>query len=144
MARVRLTVLALLGSLLSAPGARADIADLLGGPPQVLSPQQAFAPELAAGADGLLELRFTIAPGHYLYRDRLAVTGADGVALDPPLPAGEPHDDAEFGRVRVLRGPQRVALGIPASPGAGIDLRYQGCAEGRLCYAPVRVHLQLP
>lgn len=144
MGRALRVALAVLMALSLAPAARADIAGLLGGPPQVLSPQQAFAPELVAGTDGTLELRFTIAPGHYLYRDRLAMTGADGAALAPALPAGEPHDDAEFGRVAVLRGPQRIALGIPARPGAGIDLRYQGCAEDRLCYAPVRTHLQLP
>ncbi|MFZ5493121.1 MAG: protein-disulfide reductase DsbD N-terminal domain-containing protein [Pseudomonadota bacterium] len=134
----------LLTGLLLAPVAHADLAGLLGDTLQILSPQQAFAPELAAGADGTLELRFVIAPGHYLYRDRLSVTGAKNTALAPALPAGEPYDDAEFGRVLVLRGPQRIPLGVPAEAGVGIDLRYQGCAEGRLCYAPVRAHLQLP
>lgn len=138
------TSIVLLAGLLLAPVAWGDLAGLLGNAPQVLSPQQAFAPELATRADGTLELRFAIAPGHYLYRDRLTVAGTDDSALKPALPAGEPYDDAEFGRVLVLRGPQRIPLGVPAGFGAGIDLRYQGCAEGRLCYAPVRVHLQLP
>lgn len=137
-------LLAALAGLLLMPTAHADLANLLGGPPPVLSPQQAFAPELAADADGQLELRFSIAPDHYLYRDRLAATDATGSSLNLDLPAGEPYDDPDSGRVMVLRGPQRVALNVPARPGAGIELRYQGCAEGRLCYTPVRVHLQLP
>jgi thiol:disulfide interchange protein DsbD len=135
---------AVLIGLSVAPATRADFAGLLGGASSVLSPQQAFGPQLAAGADGQLELRFEIAPGHYLYRDRLTATDASGEAVKLDLPAGEPHDDPESGRVMVLRGPQRIALGIPARPGAGVDVRYQGCAEGRLCYAPVRTHLQLP
>ena len=134
----------LVGALLLAPAAWADLADLLGVAPQVLTPQQAFAPELRSGADGMLELRFEIAPGHYLYRDRLSVADASGAALTPALPAGDAYDDPESGRVAVLRGAQTIALGIPARPGVGIGLRYQGCAEGRLCYAPVSVRLQLP
>lgn len=137
-------VLLMLIGLSLAPAAWGDLADLLGDASQVLSPQQAFGPQLAAGADGQLELRFEIAPGHYLYRDRLVATDASGAAVSLDLPAGEPHDDPDSGHVMVLRGPQRIALGIPARPGAGVDVRYQGCAEGRLCYAPVRAHLQLP
>lgn len=137
-------VLAVLVGLSSTPATTADIADLLGGTTGVLSPQQAFAPQLVAGVDGMLELRFTIAAGHYLYRDRLAVVGPDGAELVLALPPGESYDDPEFGRLAVLRGAPRIPLGIPARPGTRIDLRYQGCAEGRLCYAPVRVPLQLP
>lgn len=127
---------------LAAP-AWADLAGLLGGPPAVLSAEQAFAPQLLSGADGRLELRFTIAPGHYLYRDRLQLTDAAGAPLTVTLPPGEPYDDPELGRVAVLRGTPTLRLDLPARPGIGIGLRYQGCAEGRLCYAPVRIDLQL-
>jgi thiol:disulfide interchange protein DsbD len=134
----------LVACLLLSPGAHADLADLLGNKPAVLSPQQAFAPQLVAGADGRLQVQFRIAPGHYLYRDSLQLTDAGGAALHPELPAGEPYDDPESGPVTVLRGQQSLALGIPAQPGAAIGLRYQGCAQGRLCYAPVNLRLQLP
>jgi len=88
--------------------------------------------------------RFRIAPGHYLYRDRLLLTDAAGVPLQAQLPPGDVYDDPEFGRVAVLRGDQDIHLPVPARPGATIGLRYQGCAQGRLCYAPVSVQLQLP
>jgi thiol:disulfide interchange protein DsbD len=136
--------LALLAGCLLLPAANADLAGLLGDQPAVLSPQQAFAPQLAAGADGMLQVQFHIAPGHYLYRDRLQLTDAKGAPLHPQLPPGELYDDPEFGPVAVLRGEQTVHLDIPALAGATIGLRYQGCAQGRLCYAPVGLRLSLP
>jgi len=140
---VRRPLLLLVACLLSG-GVNADLAGLLGGAPSVLRPEQAFAPQLAAGADGRLAVQFRIAPGHYLYRDRLQVTDAKGAPLHPQLPPGEVYDDPEFGPVAVLRGEQTLHLDIPAVAGATIGLRYQGCAQGRLCYAPVGLRLSLP
>ncbi len=136
--------LALLAGCLLVPAATAGLADLLGDKPAVLSPQQAFAPQLVAGADGRLQVQFRIAPGHYLYRDRLQLTDATGAPLQAELPPGDIYEDPELGRVAVLRGDQNIHLHIPTRPGAVIGLRYQGCAQGRLCYAPVSVQLQLP
>lgn len=134
----------LAGCLLLSPGVDADLAGLLGEKPAALRPEQAFAPRLVAGADGRLEVQFHIAPGHYLYRDRLQLTDANGVPLRPELPPGDVYDDPEFGRVAVLRGIQSIHLDILAQKGAAIGLRYQGCAQDRLCYTPVSVRLQLP
>ncbi|WP_448507111.1 protein-disulfide reductase DsbD N-terminal domain-containing protein [Immundisolibacter sp.] len=140
---MRRSLLLLIGCLLS-PAVNADLADLLGGTPAVLRPEQAFAPQLVAGADGRLAVQFRIAPGHYLYRDRLQVTDARGTPLRLQLPPGELYDDPESGSVAVLRGEQTVHLDIPALTGATVGLRYQGCAQGRLCYAPVSLRLRLP
>ena len=79
----------LAGCLLLSPAANADLAELLGDKPAVLSAQQAFAPQLVAGADGRLLLQFRIAPGHYLYRDRLQLTDATRAPLHPELPPGD-------------------------------------------------------
>lgn len=140
---MRRSLLLLIACLLS-PGANADLADLLGGEPAVLRPEQAFAPQLVPGADGRLTVQFRIAPGHYLYRDRLQLTDAKGAPLHPQLPPGEVYEDPEFGPVAVLRGDPTLRLDIPARAGATIGLRYQGCAQGRLCYAPVSLRLSLP
>lgn len=131
----------LTGCLLLSPAAHADLANLLGDKPAVLSPQQAFSPQLVTGADGRLAVQFRIAPGHYLYRDRLQLTDAGGAPLRAQLPPGDVYDDPEFGPVAVLRGAQNIPLDLPARTGTSIDLRYQGCVQGRLCYAPVRVNL---
>ncbi len=134
----------LLGCLVLSPVAAAGLAELLGDAPTVLRPEQAFAPSLLAGTDGRLRVEFRIAPGHYLYRDRLQLADANGAPLSPDLPAGETYDDPELGPVTVLRGVQTIALNIAARPGATIGLRYQGCAQGRLCYAPISLRLSLP
>ena len=140
---MRKSLVLLIACLLS-PGVNADLADLLGGAPAVLRPQQAFAPQLVTGTDGRLTVRFSIAPGHYLYRDRLQLTDAKGAPLHPQLPPGELYEDPEFGPVAVLRGEQALHLDIPAVAGTAIDLRSQGCAQGRLCSAPVSLRLSLP
>lgn len=140
---MRRSVILLIACLLS-PGVNADLADLLGGTSAVLRPEQAFAPQLVTGADGRLAVQFRIAPGHYLYRDRLQVTDARGAPLRPQLPPGDVYDDPESGPVAVLRGDQTLHLDIPAHAGATIGLRYQGCAQGRLCYAPISLRLSLP
>ena len=144
MAKAVGRALALLAGCLLLPAAHADLAGLLDDQPAVLSPQQAFAPQLAVGTDGRLQVQFHIAPGHYLYRDRLLLTDATGTPLRAQLPPGEAYDDPEFGAVAVLRGVQHIPLDLPASTGTIVRLRYQGCAQGRLCYAPVQVDLQQP
>ncbi|WP_440940392.1 protein-disulfide reductase DsbD domain-containing protein [Immundisolibacter sp.] len=143
MTRRRVATL-VLGAVLATPVAAGGLADWLGAPAPVLQPQQAFGPQLQAVGDGRAQLRFSIAPGYYLYRDRLRVTGSDGQALPVTLPAGEPYQDPEFGAVTVLRGELRIDLPATVGPGASLDVRYQGCAEGRLCYAPVQLRLQVP
>ncbi|MGK2942282.1 MAG: protein-disulfide reductase DsbD domain-containing protein [Immundisolibacter sp.] len=134
----------LLGNLILLSPVSAGLADLLGGRPEVLLPEQAFAPQLLVGSDGNLEVRFHIAAGYYLYRDRLRLTTDSGESLQLELPPGEAYDDPEFGRVAVLRGVHAIKLVVPARSGVAINLRYQGCAEGRLCYTPVQLRLSLP
>ena len=140
----RLAAGLLLGGLLATPVAAGGLADLLGVSAPILQPQQAFGPQVQVVGDGRAQLRFDIASGYYLYRDRLRVTGGDGQALPVTLPAGETYQDPEFGAVAVLRGELRIDLPATVGPGATVDVRYQGCAEGRLCYAPVQLRLQVP
>ncbi len=137
-------MLLLANLILPSPAVSAGLAELLGGRPEVLLPEQAFAPQLLVGSDGKLEVRFHIAAGYYLYRDRIRLTSDRGESLQLELPPGEAYDDPEFGRVAVLRGMHAIKLAVPARPGVAIDLRYQGCAEGRLCYTPVQLRLSLP
>ncbi|GAB4348762.1 MAG: hypothetical protein Kow0073_01810 [Immundisolibacter sp.] len=132
------------GAVLAMPVAAGGLADLLGAPAPVLPPQQAFGPYLQMRRDGPAQLRFRVAPGYYLYRDRLRLTGSDGQALSVTLPAGEPYRDPEFGEVAVWRGQVRIDLPASIKPGTWLDVGYQGCAEGRLCYAPVQQRLWVP
>ena len=100
----------------------------------------AFKPAVVL-QDGELTVRYSIAPGYYLYRDRLGFESATpGVTVGPAaLPVGLDHEDEFFGRQVIYRGD--IAVGVQvAFDGPPRDfevkLKLQGCADGGLCYPP--------
>lgn len=114
---------------------------------------QAFALEAIADGSGALLLRFTPAPGYYLYRDRSSfrVRGADGiVAGKPRWPRGTSHHDEHFGDVIVYFDQVEVALPLQRSAGPAstieLDATFQGCQANGICYPPMtrRITVQLP
>jgi thiol:disulfide interchange protein DsbD len=105
-----------------------------------LPPQAAFKPTTSI-ADGMLVVDYTVAPGYYLYRDRLGFESATpGVNVGTPrFPVGEDHEDDYFGKQVVYRGTFRVAMpvGFDGPPrGFDLKLKLQGCADAGLCYPP--------
>jgi len=81
--------------------------------------------------------QFIIAPGHYLYQERITVTTDAGpVALD--LPKGKIKEDEIFGKVPVYYNSVEFALpqGLKNA-----TLTYQGCSEAGLCYPPQKVQI---
>jgi thiol:disulfide interchange protein DsbD len=101
-----------------------------------MEPEQAF--QLAVdqqGGDGKLRLDWTIAPGYYLYRDRLQVTAGPGQALGEIVrPAGQSKADPNFGKVEVYH--DGVSLQVDTGRATSVDVSWQGCAEAGLCYPP--------
>jgi len=98
---------------------------------------QAFRLEQHHDADGRTVVRFTIAEGYYLYRQRFAFEATPGLLTGPvPLPAGEPKHDEWFGDVQVYHS--GVDIPLPLAPGRGgqVKVTYQGCADRGLCYPP--------
>ena len=99
--------------------------------------EQAFVLQVEQGSNGSgpVRLRWQIADGYYLYRDRIEVTGATaGTSLEVAKPAGEPKDDPNFGMMEVYH--QSVTIEVK-SPGAGpLHVTWQGCADAGLCYPP--------
>ena len=61
-----------------------------------------------------IEVRYVIAKGYYLYRDKLKLQSPDGTAVVGALvlPAGEEKDDEEFGRVFIYRNELRVPVPV--------------------------------
>jgi thioredoxin:protein disulfide reductase len=109
---------------------------------EFLDPEVAF--RLAATPDGpdRVRLHWTIAPGYYLYRDRIKVaTTTPGVTLGKTdFPPGITKTDEYFGE-QVIYHDELVAR-VPLARGAGgaqplaLTVTYQGCAEAGLCYPP--------
>jgi thioredoxin:protein disulfide reductase len=88
-----------------------------------------------------LTVAWQIAPGYYLYRDKLTFAAAGRIELGAAtLPAGEPHTDDNFGDVEVFY--DYIEAKIPfarASPDeleVEITAGFQGCKEDSICYPP--------
>lgn len=129
--------------LLPAP-ARASTADVLRAAAtdsssqeeEFLKVDQAFKPEVSR-LDNELIVRFTIAPGYYLYRDQFRFK-AEGVSLAPPqFPEGKLKHDEYLGEQIVYFNHVEVRVPIQSGPDAfDLKLTFQGCAEAGLCYPP--------
>lgn len=133
--------LARLALLVAAATGSAGAADFL-------DPKDAFRVEVDAAQDRAT-VRFVIAPGHYLYQERIKFTLDDGGQrrkVDAVLPDGKLKDDPSFGPVIVYPDSfvATVSLGEPARrDGAELHVAYQGCSEAGICYPPVTEKLRL-
>jgi thiol:disulfide interchange protein DsbD len=117
-----------------------------------LPPEQAFGFEAIAGDGETLLLRFTPAPGYYLYRDRTALAlDARGIELGAPRwPQGVAHRDEHFGDVVVYF--DRVDVPVPlrrSNAGAQtvvLTATFQGCQDEGICYPPMtrKVRVDVP
>jgi len=135
-----------IGALLTALG--------LAGPapaagPKLLPADQAFRLSARALDAKTLEIRFDVADGYYLYRDKLkfGVEPAAAGAGTPTLPPGAVIEDEFFGRVSTYRGPVVIRLPLAAGqPGGSVSLEVdsQGCADAGVCYPPQQQRLTLP
>jgi thiol:disulfide interchange protein DsbD len=107
-----------------------------------LPPDVAF--RLGARVDGeLLKVRWVIADGYYLYRQKIEVKAEspDLQVFAPQLPRGVTKTDPYLGTQEIYT--QQVEVGVPftrldagAHP-VQIKVTYQGCAEAGLCYPPI-------
>ena len=108
----------------------------------VLAPEVAFQLQLKPLDKQTVQADFSIAPGHYLYRERIkfSVLSPSNITLtDIELPAGEIKDDANFGKQEVYHRDFQASLKLSA-PTEKLTLlaSYQGCSEKGLCYAPIK------
>lgn len=114
---------------------------------EVLPPDEAFKLDIEVQDANTLRADFIIAPGHYLYRDRIKFAPAKSSETslsisNVALPAGEPKEDAYFGRSEVFHNNVSALLtlnhagNVPRS--IVLEASYQGCSEKGLCYSPIR------
>jgi thioredoxin:protein disulfide reductase len=109
---------------------------------QFLKPEKAFPFEARLLQRDLLEIRFQIAPGYYLYRDKFqfAIEPTEIKLGTPQFPAGQVKEDPTFGRTEIFRGESAILIPLTPSPPTGkpitLAITYQGCADSGLCYPP--------
>jgi len=118
-----------------------------------LPSEQAFGFDAIASDGNTLLLRFSPAPGYYLYRDRtsLKLEGSAGVLADTPRwPAAQSHRDEHFGDVSVYFNQVEVPLPLRRTVADAVDgtlvVTFQGCQTDGICYPPMtrRVKLSIP
>jgi thiol:disulfide interchange protein DsbD len=129
------------------PGGTAGASDAL-----PLPEAEAFRFEAIVGSPDELLLRFTPAPGYYLYRDRTELSLEAGGARAGGIawPASQPHVDEHFGEVQVFFDQVDATLPLVRTDAgampATLTVTFQGCQEDGICYPPMTrtVALQLP
>ncbi len=130
--------LILLGGLLWLPPAGAQDDELL-------EPGQAFRFSASALDAGRVEVRWDIAPGYYMYRDKFRVQLLEGDATLGPvgIPPGKPKQDPFFGELEVHTGSVKLDVPVQRQPGGPlkvlIEAQGQGCNEPvGVCYPPLK------
>ena len=114
----------------------------------LLPPEVAFKFSARALDAGTLEVRYEIAKGYYMYRDRFKFAAEpDTVKLGTAqFPPGEIHNDEFFGKVETYRKEVRIRLPFTLdSPGETLKLTVtsQGCADVGVCYVPQQQSAQI-
>ncbi|HEY0634378.1 MAG TPA: protein-disulfide reductase DsbD, partial [Gammaproteobacteria bacterium] len=117
---------------------------------ELLEADQAFQASAIALDGQTLQINWVIAPGYYLYRDRLKfeLLDAEGITLGAPqIPQGEEKEDEFFGRIQVFHNSVEVRLPLTRTATAPtaltLQLGYQGCAELGVCYPPIKQKLAI-
>lgn len=113
------------------------------GAQRFLPVEEAFSAEVESATSEAVTLRWSVAEGYYLYRDKIDIAAASAAPIDlgdPVLPEGMIADDRYFGESEIYREgfTTRVPIVSDGAIPAQFDLTatYQGCAIDGICYPP--------
>lgn len=107
-----------------------------------LDPEKAFRFSARAIDANAVEVRYEIAPGYYMYRDKFKF-GAEPAYISfnaSQLPPGKIKKDEFFGEVQTYRGELRFVLPLTIAGAQVSSFTFkavsQGCADIGICYPP--------
>jgi len=108
-------------------------------PQELLEPEQAFRFSARSLEGKAVEIRFAIADGYYMYRERFKFAAAGARLGTPEFPAGEKKKDQFFGETETYRKDVRIRVPVEAGAGGALQLvvTSQGCADAGVCYVPM-------
>jgi thiol:disulfide interchange protein DsbD len=103
-----------------------------------LEPEAAFKFSARMTDEQTIEVRYAIADGYYMYRERFAFK-ADGAQLGKPsIPPGKIKFDETFGKdVETHRNLVTIQIPVTADGPFIFTATSQGCADKGLCYTPM-------
>ena len=111
--------------------------------PEFLDPEEAFIVSAEAISEDVINVRWQIAEGYYLYKDKFkfSITDNTHTISDVKLPEGKLKNDPDFGSVWVNYHDVDAQLTIQRNEAAvstaELLVNYQGCKEDVLCYPPI-------
>ena len=114
---------------------------------ELLPPEVAFKFSARALDASTLEVRYQIADGYYMYRDKFKFAAQpETIKLGAAqFPKGDVHDDEFFGKVETYR--KEVRIRLPFTGGAAtrfkLTVTSQGCADVGVCYVPQQQTAQI-
>jgi len=103
---------------------------------------EVFFPDVFPVDSNRVEVGIRVVPGFYLYKDKISVRSLSDRAKAGrlELPTGKMKVDEYFGEMEVylqdVLAPLPIARATPEAMQLELELKYQGCAEGGLCYMP--------
>ena len=126
----------LAGMLASVPARAAD---------DLLDPEQAFRLSAKMVSPELIEVRYRIAEGYYLYKSKFRFSAEPSARMGvPKYPAAQWNDDDFFGRSEVYRDEVIIFLPIMMTTGPiNLVAVSQGCADVGVCYLPQQQTVRL-
>ncbi|MFN3965389.1 MAG: protein-disulfide reductase DsbD family protein [Silanimonas lenta] len=114
------------------------------GPDLPLPETEAYRVEVAADGADRLVLRFTIAPGYYLYRDKTtfaARSGRGATVVPGEWPPARTIRDEYFGEQAVYFDELLLPLAVRRTQAGAdtlsLDVGFMGCQENGVCYPPL-------
>ena len=113
-----------------------------------LAGEKAFEFSIKVTNAETIEADWTIAPDHYLYRDRIYFSlkdHAQGVLGNPILPQGTIKQDEYMGKTTVYTNHTAISVPIMTHTKDPVQLlvSYQGCSSGGYCYPPITKLVEL-
>ena len=104
----------------------------------LLEPEKAFRFSARVLDASSIEVRYAIADGYYMYRERFKFAVEGGARLGAAeLPRGLKHKDEFFGEVETYRKEVRIRLPVEGAGRVDLKVTSQGCADVGVCYVPM-------
>lgn len=103
---------------------------------QALPEDTAFRLMVESQDNTTLILRWQIADGYYLYRDKIAITAENNQIAQVQFSDSQLHNDTFFGEQRIYRNTEAVVFVYlkQAMPQQTLNISFQGCADKGICY----------